>query len=198
MNQSDLSHLPEGAQNYCYELWQEYDFQFKIARSRATKMGDYRYDRASRTGRVTVNNGLNPFAFLITFLHEVAHHLVAINSNRRLQPHGNEWKLAFSHLMNPLLNGTIFPPDLNLVLVRHMRNPRASTGADLDLWKALQKYNQRAIDHSLFDLPDLSTFAYRKRVFKKLQKKRTRVLCLEINTKRQYLIPGIVAVEPYE
>lgn len=160
-------------------------------------MGDYRYDQRSRIGRITVNNGLNPYEFLITYLHEVAHHLVTIKSKRRQQPHGTEWKYEFQQLMEPVLDGNVFPAELNQVLVKHMKNPRASMGADVHLWSALNQFNQKESTHSLFDLPDLDTFEYRHRLFKKLQKRRTRVLCLELKSKRKYLIPGIAAVQPY-
>ena len=198
MSPDDLNQLPEAACRYCYQLWEKYQFHFTISRTRSSKLGDYRYNRATGTGKISVNHGLNPFEFLITFLHEVAHHLVAIETKSRQKPHGKEWKLEFRRLMEPLLNEKIFPTELNQVLVRHMKNPRASMGADIDLWQALTCYKQPGTGSTLFELPDRATFAYRKRVFKKIHKRRTRVLCLELKTRRKYLIPGIAAIDPHE
>ncbi|MFT7150862.1 MAG: SprT protein, partial [Nonlabens sp.] len=36
---------------------------------------------------------------------------------------------------------------------------------------------------------------FRKRTFRKLQEKRTRAVCLELNTQRRYLIPMMAEVK---
>ena len=196
MDESKLTYFPEAAQAYCYNLWSKYRFQFVISRNRATKMGDYRFNPNTKIGKITVNKGLNPYQFLITYIHEVAHHVATINSSRRPVPHGIEWKNTFRELIAPIQEHDVFPEELNSVLYRHMKNPKASMGADVELWHALNRYNQETTGKILLDLPDQAIFHFKNKTYKKLSKRRTRVLCKELNTKRKYLIPGIVAVIP--
>ncbi len=196
MDKTKLSYFPETAQSYCYGLWTKYQFQFVISRNRTTKLGDYRFNPGTKTGKITVNIGLNPYHFLITYIHEVAHHVATINSSRRPAPHGLEWKNTFRELLTPIQQNGVFPDELNLVLYRHMKNPKASMGADVELWHALNRYNQEESGSTLFDLADEAIFSYKNKTYKKLSKRRTRVMCKEIKTKRKYLIPGIVTVIP--
>jgi hypothetical protein len=65
-------HLPASALNYCLELWYFYKFDFKLRKSRLTKIGDFTF-RTGKTPRITVNQDLHPFLFLTTYIHEVAH-----------------------------------------------------------------------------------------------------------------------------
>ena len=198
MDKSKLSYFPETAHSYCYSLWVKYQFQFVISRNRTTKLGDYRFNPGTNVGKITVNIGLHPFQFLITYIHEVAHHVVTINSSRRPAPHGMEWKNAFRELLVPLQEQGVFPEELNLALYRHMKNPKASLGADIKLWHALNRYGQEELGGTLFDLPDETTFGYKNKTYKKLSTRRTRVLCKELITKKKYLIPGIVTVTSEE
>ena len=65
--------VPLEAANYCLALYQQYGFEFKIKKSRRTKFGDYQFEPAQQKLIITINNDLNHYAFLITYLHEVAH-----------------------------------------------------------------------------------------------------------------------------
>jgi len=65
--------LPPGSANYCHDLWRKHGFEFKIKKGRKTKLGDYRYDPRQKKHTITINNDLNSYSFLITYLHEVAH-----------------------------------------------------------------------------------------------------------------------------
>jgi hypothetical protein len=141
---------------------------------------------------VTVNSGLNPYSFLITLVHEIAHHTTRIKHNKPIQPHGPEWKIEFRNLMLPLVNPLVFPDDLIRLLAKHLKNPKASTWSDSHLSMALRKYDTRNTDISeqhLDEIKDGMDFKFNDRVFTKLEKKRTRVLCQECSTGRKYLIP---------
>ena len=48
--------------------------KFKVVRGRKTKLGDFRYGSDLPKPIITVNGDLNPYAFLITALHEFAHY----------------------------------------------------------------------------------------------------------------------------
>jgi hypothetical protein len=101
-------HLPGHAVTYCYDLWKNHPFTFVASRPRRTKLGDFRAEPGKGL-TITVNSDLNPYAFLITYLHEVAHLLVYQRSRRFGQPHGPIWKKTFREVMQPVLHESVFP-----------------------------------------------------------------------------------------
>ena len=58
-------YFPENTIDYCFNLWKEYQFKFKVTRPRQSKLGDYCY-RRDRGHQITVNANLNPYSFLVT------------------------------------------------------------------------------------------------------------------------------------
>lgn len=183
-------HLPPTAIPYCLQLWKEKPFTLKIVKSRLTKIGDFTSHGHARP-QITLNGDLNPYSFLVTYIHEVAHLFVFLNFSRNTEPHGEHWKYAFRRLMSPMLKPEIFPDEVLIPLMDHMENPKASSFADVTLTKALRSFdeNQEAV-MVLSDLPEGSIFKFQKRFFQKGKLRRTRVLCKELETKRQYLVPA--------
>jgi SprT protein len=189
------AHLPATALPYCFQLWQETPFQLKITRTRQTKVGDFTSKRSIAHPRITLNHDLNPFLFLLTYVHEVAHLRVHLRFGNRVDPHGEEWKAAFKVLQQPMLRPDVFPADILDELSRHMVNPKASSFADTDLTKVLRRYDKDAGQYAtLSDIPEGSIFRFQGRFFKKGKIRRTRVLCHEVKTKRHYLVPADVLV----
>ncbi len=190
------SKVPLHSLAYCYELWERYPFKLKITKSRKSKLGDYRFDSILKIHQISVNGDLNPYAFLITFIHEVAHLLVKLNNRRQLPPHGVVWKTTFKAVFQPLLNGQVFPEQVLSPLLKYMKNPKASSYADQNLMMALRNYDLNKINRPVLgDLEIGDTFKINNRVFKKGETKRTRVLCQEVKSRRKYLIPKIAEVE---
>src|SRR6478736_8245717 len=95
-------HIPPSSVDYCFQLWQQYRFRFVLRKGRITKVGDFTY-RTGQTPRITLNHDLNPYLFLVTYIHEVAHLYVHLKYGNKVDPHGEEWKNAFKHLMEPVL-----------------------------------------------------------------------------------------------
>ena len=175
-------------------LWQELPFQFKLSPARVTKAGDF-CARPGKPNRVTVNKDLTPNAFLITYVHEVAHHRVHSRYGHRVEAHGEEWKQAFKNLMAPLLTEQFFAEPLLTGLRRHMQNPKASTYSDADVTALLRQEDPRARHVVLLsDLPKGSLFQIRDRWYVKGDTRRTRVVCREHRTKRSYLVPADMPV----
>jgi SprT protein len=185
------AHLPEKAIEYCFSLWKEKPFHLKITKSRQTKIGDFTSRRDAQHPRITLNRDLNPFTFLITYIHEVAHLHVFLKYGNRVAPHGEHWKSEFQQLMEPLLTSEIFPDQLFGILRNHMGDPKASSFADTELTNALRMYDEGAASHIvLSDLPEGSIFHLHGKYFTKGKLKRTRILCKETKSKRQYLVPA--------
>ena len=189
------AHIPDQALPYCYRLWNETPFELKITRTRQTKVGDFTSRRNIAHPRITLNHELNPYLFLITYVHEVAHLRVHLQYGNRVDPHGEEWKARFSLLMQPVLTPEIFPDDILSALQRHMANPKASSFADSELTKVLRRYDHGGAQFAtLSDIPEGSIFRFQGRFFKKGKIRRTRVLCHEVKSKRDYLVPADVLV----
>ena len=189
-------HCPAEAVSYCYQLWQTYPFHFKLSKARKGKYGDYRYSAKGRiVHQISVNENLNPYSFLLTYIHEVAHLLTFQQYRKRINPHGKEWKKNFKELMAPLLTTTIFPASILEPLCQYMANPRATSCSDAALMKALHLQDLSESQAFLTGLSLGEKFVFHKRLFEKIASKRTRILCKELSSGKQYLISGQATVE---
>ena len=190
-------HLPKSALSYCIALWTETPFSFSVKKPRASKLGDFRYRKDQKIQTITINADLNPYQFLLTYIHEVSHLRTFQKFGIHHSPHGKEWKKSFQDLMLPLLSDSVFPKDILIPLKRHMRNPAASSSRDLFLMKEMSKYDAYANQSAPYFLSDLapgSIFQVAGRKFKKGETRRTRVLCEEINSGKKYLISRLAKV----
>lgn len=171
-------------------------FELKITKKRVTKFGDFRGSTRLQPNRISVNSNLNQYAFLITLTHEFAHLLVWIKHQHRVKAHGIEWKTEFALLMNVLLVKEIFPQHLKVALQKHMINPPASSARDINLITELKKHDDPSNMIQLVELEEGTTFILnKKRIFVKGSKRRTRYICNEIASKKDYLIHGVAEVE---
>ncbi len=189
------THVPDAAVAYCLELWLTYPFSLKITAKRKTKHGDYRYHPAKQTHVITVNGTLNRYAFLITYVHEIAHLDAFLTHGHDIAPHGKEWKHSFQGLMRPMLTEEVFPVAILSALSRHMQHPKASSSTDPQLMMALQAYDQTITGVTLATVPLKQTFCFHQRIFTKDEVKRTRAWCTEVKSGRRYTIPIVALVE---
>ncbi len=192
-------YIPAIAVEPCTSWIVEKNIHLKITRGRASKFGDYLPLAKGKGHRITVNHDLNQYAFLITFIHEVAHLNSFINYKYRHDPHGKEWKHEFRLLLKDFIALNIFPDDVRTALESYLQNPSASSCSDLDLFRALKKYDDR--NESVFHLEELAEntiFSLHQSrsglVFKKGNRIRKRFECLEINTKRIYFVSPLAEV----
>lgn len=192
------SFVPDSAAPYCLSLWEQYKFDLHIVRPRRSRLGDFTKKPHQRP-RITVNADLNPYSFLITYLHEVAHHIVyATYPKKKVAPHGTEWKAAFRDLLGPVLHEQCFPRDILIPLQHYAINPKASTGGDAVLMQELTRHNVRGHDPNKKVLEHLSegvNFVFQNREFTRGALRRTRVLCVEKTSNRRYTIPAHALVE---
>lgn len=188
-------HVPENAIHYCLDLWSAIPFHFKVTRKRNSKLGDYRFDRRNGSHSISVNYDLNTYSFLITYIHEVAHLLTTERFGRKPQAHGKEWKSNFRELMAPVMTDLIFPDEILAPLKVHMIRPKASTHADAHLVEALRRFDEHERDLvPLSVVGDGDAFEFNNCMYKKLNLRRTRVLCQQADTSRKYLISKMALV----
>ncbi len=189
-------HLPAETLTYCLDLWQQQPFSFTVSRTRSSCFGNYIFRNGQH--KITVNHDLNIYAFLVTYIHEIAHQRAWLNKGRkRIEPHGKEWKKSFQDLMLPLLNEAFLPENLLLPLRVYMQNPAASSVSFAPLSEALRSFDEiKETGVSLSQILDSQWFEFRGVVFQKIEKRRTRILCIEKQSKRKYTILATAFVNP--
>lgn len=192
-------YVPEGAVHQCVSWLVEYRVHLRITKERSSKLGDYQSPWGGKGHRISVNHNLNPYAFLITFVHEMAH-LVAFDKYKRsIAPHGKEWKYEYRELMLPFFQHQLFPADIQHALIQYLHNPAAATCSDQHLLRVLKKYDAPHLQQlTVEQLPEGAVFILRTReslLLKKGPLQRTRYQCTELRTNRIYLVNALAEVE---
>lgn len=197
MKSNLADHVPQNAVEWLNSLLQASDVQLNISRPRKTKLGDFRVTPASKQLKISVNRDLSKVHFMYVFLHEIAHAQCYRIHRGRIQPHGNEWKNTFSALLQMALNKNYFPEDLKPIIFSHIQNPPASSLTDLKFARWVTQNNPNLSNekmplealeiHQQFTLDG-------NRIFEKLNKRRKRYKCIEINTKKTYLVHPLAMV----
>ena len=169
-----------------------------VTRKRLTKHGDF---RALPKGghQITVNEMPNPYRFLITTVHEIAHLITYKDFGVGIKPHGKEWKHTYRKIMLPFLISEIFPQELLKILQLHFRNPKASSDTDTKLTLVLNKFDPENKKNYIFELEDGSVFEiHNGRRFIRGKKRTKRYECREVNGKRLYLFSPHAQVNKIE
>ncbi len=187
--------MPGPAAQYCLKLYNYYGFEFRIKKARQTKLGDYRFDPAIKKHVITINNDLNPYAFLITYLHEVAHLITYDEYGRSVNPHGDEWKNNFRKVSQPVLSSNVFPEPVYHTFKNYLKNPKAASCSDPVLHNLLKKFDRPNGKVMLSSLHVGDSFVFNSKAFRYLEKKRTRILAQDLNSKRKYMISQLAEVK---
>lgn len=177
--------------------WIDYfQCEFKISKTRSTKLGDYRHPFKGAGHKISVNNNLNAYAFLVTTVHEFAHLITWNDHKNKVKPHGLEWKLNFKKMMSPFLEKDLFPKDIEHAITTYLLNPSASSCTDLNLSRALRAYDMPHKYVRLEDIPQDAVFCIKDgRKFKKGARLRKRFRCTLLATGHVYLFNPLAEVE---
>lgn len=202
-------HLPEGTAAYVAGLFgagalAAAAVEVRVVGARRTKLGDHRGPARGRAAhRITVNDDLNPYAFLTTLLHEIAHAVTWERYERhrrrfarRVRPHGTEWKEEFGRILEPVVAGGILPGDVSAALAAYLRDPRAATCSDRGLVLALARYDAPDARRVMVEeVPVGEEFRIEGRGrFLKGPKLRSRYRCYDARTGAEYRIHALCRV----
>lgn len=190
-------YLPEAAVETCFDWIQHYRIRVRITHKREHLLGDYRPPQDGSSHAISINHDLNPYAFLITFTHEVAHLVCFTKHQYSVEPHGEEWKTEFKYLLAGLIHRNIFPEDIHAALLRFLKNPPATSCGDIHLAKTLSKYNTHDDGYvHLDELPYGSTFRLRNgKIFTKGEKLRKNHVCFAASDNAKYIFHPLVEVK---
>ncbi|MBS1731289.1 MAG: SprT-like domain-containing protein [Bacteroidetes bacterium] len=189
--------LPENSFEQVVYYLNYYKAELTITRKRKTLLGAYRNATKDKNHRISVNGNLNPYDFLITLLHELAHLLVFEKYGHHIAAHGKEWKQTYAGILAIFLQDQIFPQDITAALYRSLKNPGASACSDVELGRVLKKYDAPAKGVLIESLENGQIFFTTDgKKFIKLKKIRSRYLCMEINSGKQYSFSALYEVVP--
>ena len=192
-------YLPNAFVPYICRLLLSANVKFKIVAPRRSKLGDFRASiKHNEKCQISINGNLNPYAFLITTLHEIAHLKTFNHYGNHVNPHGKEWKTEFANLLQPILNNEQTPVDLKKVLQKSIKNLKASSYSDIELSRVLKKYDTAKETYLLEDLNEDCVFKLNKKIYSKGKLRRTRYLCKEISSGRSYLVHALAEVNIIE
>jgi hypothetical protein len=190
--------IPDQAAALILNYLNHYQVHLTITRERKSVLGDYRHATRSAPHRISVNGNLNPYSFLITLIHELAHLVTFMEFGNQVQSHGKEWKRVYRKILEEFLPLSVFPTDVVKALKKNLHDLPASSCADEHLMRVLREYDDQKEGLILVEqIPEGGCFALEdKRIFKKGKKLRKRYQCIEVATGKLYLFSPIYEVKP--
>ncbi len=189
-------YLPAAAVEPVAKWIVSYKIHFTITRSRRTKLGDYRPPIRYSNHRITINHNLNPYAFLITFIHELAHLQVYKQYKNKVLPHGKQWRETYRKLMLEMMQRAVFPADVHRALEKSIVKAKASSSSEMELTRVLMRYDEESqTETRVEDLPPDTVFITENGMrFRKGEKQRTRYKCLNLQNNRVYTFHPLTPV----
>ena len=190
-------YLPPGTYEPVLSYLRQYKVHLTVARERKSILGDYRHSTHHANHRISVNGNLNPYSFLITLLHELAHLLTFEQFGNNVLSHGREWKGIYVGILAQFLQHRVFPSDIEAELALSLQNPAATTCAEDGLLRVLRKYDAKESHRRLVEEIKANELfrTHDGRVFKKQGKLKKRFQCTEIKTGKVYLFSPVYEVE---
>ena len=190
--------MPVASIEGVFELIKTYEVHLKIVNERRTRYGDYTR-KLDGKHLITVNANLNPYQFLMTLIHEIAHLVAFQKYGGQIKAHGKEWKHIFQLLMLPFLRPDVFPNTLLPLLANHFRNPTASSDTDERLSIAMKMYDikDKGSNHCfVYEVPLGSHFRTRQgKIFKRGPLILKRFECMEVGSEKLYAFKANAEVE---
>lgn len=185
-------YLPENTLPHLKSWFGEHSIHIKITKGRNSKLGDYRKMR-DQSHQITINSTLQPPLFFFVLTHEMAHLLAFENYGNRIAPHGAEWKNTFRIML--LESIEVYADDLKAIILKFSKSPKANFMASSDLVRYFHIENLEDESSYIEDLELGERFMYKKHPYTIQEKRKKNYLCLNLNTKKQYIFKPLARVE---
>lgn len=192
-------YLPEPAVGWALQKMKQYGIHLRITGFRQSKLGDYRIPSPGEPHRISINHHLNPQAFVITFVHEVAHLETFLKYGRAVAPHGPEWQEQYARLLAEVCQLGALETEIRHYLESRGFRHGASSCSDPVLLRLLRHYDNPVHPEVVFleDVPVGTVFVLANgRAFRKGPLKRQRFVCRCMRTGKEYLIHQLAEVRP--
>jgi len=206
LNEEFLSHeelgnyIPQKALTEVWRLLEEYDIGVKAVLPRRTLQGSYRIPREGERHSITVNSDLNPYVFLITLLHEIAHTHTWVK--HKSKGHKQEWKGNFERLLIRFIELGVFPKKIKTALEQHLEKIAYSDITDIYLTEILRQYNTKAPSDEqemmLKDVPKNAIFSYNGKNYRRGERLRKYISCRSLEDYRMYRCHPLMMVSVVE
>jgi len=173
------------------------NLKFVIVPERKTHVGLMQYHKLRGDFKISVNNNLTPSYFLYVFLHEYAHLLVTIKKQGKItKPHGKEWQSCFFSLLNQAIERKLFDVVIEKAIQRNFfKKEIYSRKRDFIISNIIFEVESQTKKIFLSDLKIGDIFTANKTLqLKVLEKRRTRYLCQDMNSRRKYLVSQYMPV----
>lgn len=188
--------LPDNAFSWIKPYLKLYKIDLKITPERQSKLGDYMFHPQENRHKISINGTLNKYEFFFTFIHELAHLITFVHYEYRVEAHGKEWKSIFKTLLQDSIH--YFPNSLQKMILQHFEKMKSAQCFDTKLYLEFKKYDEkkRLYIHML-QPGDIFTIKSGEK-FLLINKRRTRYLCENISTKKQYLFPALYEITSFQ
>jgi len=191
-----LDHIPEPSLDLIVSWLEQYRVSLTITRKRNTKMGDYRPPVRKNYHRISVNGDLHPIAFLVTLVHELAHLVTWEKYQRKVQPHGPQWKNQFRQMLLQVSGTGAFIPEIEKIISGFIMENISYRSFNLHFERRIHELDPDKKDLILGEIPVNSEFSiHNGRIFIKKEKLRTRYRCQDVRTGKFYLISPLARVQ---
>lgn len=191
-------YMPEKAAEWALGKIKHHRIQLRITGYRRSKLGDYRPSDKGQFHRISINYHLNPQAFTVTFVHEVAHLETYLGWGSPVAPHGPEWHTVFARLMCEVLKLKALHPTVENYFRIHGFRHAASACSDPQLTRLLRTFDQVS-DPEIMLLEQVPAQGFfimpGGRVFRKGPLQRTRYKCICMHTGQSFLIHHLMEVK---
>lgn len=191
-------YLPAFSIEMVCDLILQHPLNFKIVKPRKRKLGDYRFNGPGERPQITINGNLNPYQFLITTIHELAHAEAFRIYGPKIAPHGKEWQSTYRNLCIPFIKHPELPNEIAGAWQDSLIRVKASSCSDATLSKTLFKYNKNSDAILLEQIPLNGKFYLEGHLFSRGSIRRKRYLCTRVSDGRKYLVSSIAEVKKFE
>lgn len=186
------NYLPPDALDSLQEWFGHHRIHIRITRSRTSKLGDYR-KMPDGSHQISVNSNLQPHLFFFVLTHELAHLVAFDRYAGRITAHGPEWKKIFSDMLISSIR--VYPEDLQPIILRFSRSPKASFTASPELVKYFHIEDVKDETCYLDDLALNDRFTYRKKIYVIEQKRNKNYICVQLESGKKYIFKPLARVE---